>query len=209
MIPPKELVIIGAGGLAAEIIEAAELAGWRVTKLYDDNPAMLSREVLGRKCYGIIDAFERSSTTSYHIAIGRNDVRQKLGVRLSNVGHQEITVIHPNAIVSRAARIGQGTYIGAGAFVSPDVQVGSYSIINVGATIGHNATLGNWVQICPGARISGFGVLGDGVFIGSNAVVGPGVALGEWSKLGASSFAARNVPAHNLAVGIPARIITQ
>ena len=34
----KEIFLIGAGGLAAEVCEAAEAAGWIVTGLYDDNP---------------------------------------------------------------------------------------------------------------------------------------------------------------------------
>ena len=37
----RDIVIIGAGGFAAEVIEAAELAGWSVAGLYDDNPDLI------------------------------------------------------------------------------------------------------------------------------------------------------------------------
>jgi sugar O-acyltransferase (sialic acid O-acetyltransferase NeuD family) len=205
---PAALVLLGAGGLAAEIIEAAEQAGWKTIRLYDDRPAMLDSEVMGYKCLGSIDQFEREASAEYLIAIGQNEVRQKLEDRMSAAGHSPASVIHPGATVSRAAQVAPGAYIGAGAFIGPHSRIGSHAIINVGTTVGHNAVLGRWVQVCPGARVSGFAALGDGVFIGSNAVVSPGITLGDWAKLGAASFAARNIPAGTLAVGVPARLVT-
>jgi len=204
----KTVAVIGAGGFSAEVVEAAELAGWTVTALYDDDEAAKGRAVMGRPCLGSISVFERGAKGRYIMPIGTNEVRQRIAVRLAAAGHEPIAVIDPRSAVSRTATVGPGAYIAAGAFVGPQVKVGRHAIVNAGVSIGHDAILGDYSQICPGARVSGYGVLGEGAFMGSNAVLGPGGVMGEWSKLGAASFANRTVAARTLAVGVPARPIT-
>lgn len=201
----KELVVLGAGGFAAEVVEAAELAGWIVTRLYDDDATARDRVVMGKRCVGTISDFERSAKASYIFAIGHNEVRQRLAPRMTTAGHEAAVVVHPGAAVSRTAVVSAGVYVAAGVFVGPQVLVGQHAIVNVGASIGHDAVLGDWTQVCPGAKVSGFGVLGEGAFMGSNAVLGPHGVMGEWSKLGAASFASRSVEAHTLVVGVPAK----
>ncbi len=204
----KSLVVIGAGGFSAEVVEAAELASWNVTALYDDDPAAKGRMVLGRPCLGPISDFELALPGAYVMAIGGNEVRQRIAARLALAGHRAVAVVDPRSAVSRTAAISAGAYIGAGAFVGPQVKIGQHVIVNVGVAVGHDASIGDFSQLCPGARVSGFGVLGEGAFMGSNAVLGPHGVMGEWSKLGAASFASRTVAARTLAVGVPARTIT-
>jgi len=204
----KSLVLIGAGGFSAEVVEAAELAGWVVTALYDDDEALKGRMVLGRPCLGSILDFERGSKGAYVMAIGTNEVRQRIAVRLALAGHAAVAVIDPRSAVSRTAAIRAGAYIAAGAFVGPQAHIGQHVIVNVGVSVGHDASIADFSQLSPGARVSGFGVLGEGAFMGSNAVLGPHGVMGEWSKLGAASFASRTVAARTLAVGVPARTIT-
>ncbi len=200
--------VLGAGGFASEIIEAAELAGYIILGLYDDSEAARGRVVMGYSCLGTISDFEQGSQCAYILAIGTNEVRQCLATRLEKVGHEAITLVDPRAYVSRTVKIGLGSYVGAGALVGPHVTIGRHGIVNFGASVAHDAILGDYSQICPGARVSGYGVLGEGAFMGSNAVLGPGGVMGEWSKLGAASFANRTVAARTLAVGVPARTIT-
>lgn len=204
----RTLAVIGAGGFSAEVVEAAELAGWVVTALYDDDETAKGRAVMGRPCLGPISDFERGTKSAYIMAIGSNEVRQRVAARLATAGHEAIAVIDPRSAVSRSAAVSAGAYVAAGAFVGPQVKVGQHAIVNVGVSLGHDAILGDYSQVCPGARVSGYGVLGEGAFMGSNAVLGPGGIMGEWSKLGAASFANRTVAARALAVGVPARTIT-
>ena len=204
----KELVILGAGGFAAEVIEAAEIAGWVVTGLYDDAPDALGRKILGHTCLGTLVDFTRASKTSFVFAIGNNEVRQKVAAEMELHGHEPTTVIHPSAVVSRSAIVMPGAFVGATAFVGPQARIGRHVIVNVGSSIGHDAFVGDFSQLCPGARVSGLSVLEVGAFMGSNAVLGPGGRMEQWSKLGSSSFAPRLVPAHSLAVGVPARVVS-
>lgn len=49
--------------------------------------------------------------------------------------------------------------------------------------------------------------LGDHVFLGDGAKVLGNVSIGEWAEIGASAVVTKDIPAHAVAAGIPARIL--
>lgn len=51
--------------------------------------------------------------------------------------------------------------------------------------------------------------IGDGAWLGQNVVIGPGVSIGRGAVIGANSVVLDDVPAHAVAVGAPARIVSQ
>lgn len=51
-------------------------------------------------------------------------------------------------------------------------------------------------------------VIGDNVFIGAGSKILKGVTIGRNSVIGAGSVVTKNVPAHSIAVGNPAKVIT-
>jgi acetyltransferase EpsM len=203
----KRLAIIGAGGFAAEVVEAAKEFGWNVQGLYDDDINLLGAQVMGCLCVGKIDDLISASPVNFVMAIGSNKVRFKLADRLIKAGHQPVSVIHPTAMVSRTAKVDDGAFIGAGVFIGPQAMVGAHAIVNVNATVGHDAQIGAFAQVCPGARVSGFVKVGLGAFLGSNASIAPLLQIGEWSRLSAGSFLHRSIPSQALAVGVPARVV--
>jgi acetyltransferase-like isoleucine patch superfamily enzyme len=52
-------------------------------------------------------------------------------------------------------------------------------------------------------------VFGDNVWVGSNCVILPGVTIGNNSVIGAGSVVTKSVPSFSMAVGNPAKVITQ
>lgn len=49
--------------------------------------------------------------------------------------------------------------------------------------------------------------VGRGASIGAGSVILPGISIGPWAMIGAGSVVTRNVPAHGVVVGNPARLI--
>jgi maltose O-acetyltransferase len=49
--------------------------------------------------------------------------------------------------------------------------------------------------------------IGDSVWIGGGVTICPGVTIGEGAVIGAGSVVVKDIPAHTLAVGNPARVI--
>jgi UDP-3-O-[3-hydroxymyristoyl] glucosamine N-acyltransferase len=112
---------------------------------------------------------------------------------------RKVGQIHPAAIVSVAAEIGEGTSIGPGAVIHDGVKVGSQCEIGPNVTVYANVTIGDRVHVQAGAVLGakGFGyarnsetgeyllfpqqgtlVIEDDVDIGANTTIDRG-ALGE------------------------------
>jgi serine O-acetyltransferase len=97
--------------------------------------------------------------------------------------------------------------------VGPGLQISHYGgiIVNSQVKIGrncnitHNVTLGVSRR---GGRV-GSPVLGDRVYLGPGAVVIGGVKIGDHAAIGANAVVSRDVDAHGVAVGIPARVISK
>lgn len=88
-----------------------------------------------------------------------------------------------------------------------------------GISIGDHVLLGPRVGIYttnhaldPAERVAGACiaepvVIGDNVWIGGGVTVNPGVTIGAGAVIGSGSVVTRDVPAHTVAAGVPARVL--
>lgn len=83
--------------------------------------------------------------------------------------------------------------------------VGPRSWLQARVHIGHNAVIGAGCEICAGVVICGDVMVGDNVRIGGNAWVKPLVEIGEGAIIGGGSVVTKDVPAHEVWAGNPAR----
>jgi sugar O-acyltransferase (sialic acid O-acetyltransferase NeuD family) len=207
----RTLIIIGAGGAGLEALWVARRVGdWRVLGFADDAASLAGKSFDSLPVLGTLTeviAQTREQEVWFHCAIGNNLVRKRVVSRCEEVGLRPATLIDPSAIISPSATIGIGSYVAPFSFVGPEAAIGKYVLINVGASVGHHSRLSDFGQVCPGARISGNVVLGEGAFVGSNGVITPGIEVGAWATIAAASLAARSVPAHCTAIGVPAKTL--
>ena len=217
---PKSLVIVGAGGLGAEVVWVAEETNrgavrsgspypcWSVLGFADADLAKRGYQIGPHIVHGTVEetaAKFAGKETWFLCAVGDNSAREKMARAAEALGWKPATLIHPSAIISPDARIGVGSYIAPGCVVAPRTQVGSYVIVNFHVSVGHDSILEDYAQICPGARVSGGCHVGKGAFLGSNASLTPGVVIGDEAVVGANSHAVRNVAKGITVVGCPAQ----
>ena len=193
------MYLFGASGHGKVIKEILEAQGIAVEAFIDDNPA-ISR--LG----GLPVLHDHKGLSPVIVSVGDNPTRKQIVGRLSCAFG---TAIHPSAIVSPSATIGEGTVIMPGAVVNADAVIGRHCIINTGASIDHDCVLGDYCHVAPHASLCGQVRLGEGVFVGVGGALVPCVHVGDWSVVGAGAVVIRDIPAGSTVVGVPARIVTK
>jgi len=176
--------------------------------LFDDNPDI-------NELCGVPVFHEYRGERPVIISIGNNKIRKQIAERiLDEMGENEAlpqgervfgTAVHPSAVVSAHATIGEGTVVMAGAIINHSAQIGRHCIVNTGASIDHECQIGDFAHISPHATLCGNVTVGEGSWIGAGAVVIPGIKIGEWATIGAGAVVVHDVPDGATVVGCPAK----
>lgn len=123
------------------------------------------------------------------------------------------------------ANIGPYGHLRKGAHLMEDVHMGNFgevknATLGRGTKMGHfsyigDATIGENVNIGAGTITMNFSAdgkkhrteIGDNAFIGSDSLLRAPITIGEGAITGGGSVVTKPVPAHSVAVGMPARVI--
>jgi sugar O-acyltransferase (sialic acid O-acetyltransferase NeuD family) len=119
------------------------------------------------------------------------------------------TVIHPAAIISDHAFIGQGNIIGAGVCIQPDAKLGDFSVLMPHAVIETDATVEKWVNLGTHAVISSGAIVEEEVFVGSAAVIASGIVVQRGAQIAPSSLVINSVGRNQAVAGNPAAVINK
>lgn len=208
------LLLLGGGGHAAVVAESARARGLDVIGYLDDDPNTKQKAAqVGLNLLGSLDDLERiveslETDVLVHAAIGSNDLRQLWLDRAMQMNVVTCPpVIHPSAIVSPSAHLGDGVFIAPRAVVNARAQIGLGVIINTGAIVEHDCVIGPFSHITPAVTLGGFVHIGGHCLIGIASSVLPGLTLGDQVTLGAGAVATTDLPDHVTAIGVPARVM--
>ena len=170
----KRLIVVGAGGHARAVIDAAYASKeWIVEGVVDLKFDGTSEEVLGVPVIGgaeMIPMFEREDYW-FFVAIGGNHERFHVSESLKKFQVKYANVIHPLSYVSSSASLGVGNFLGAFSNIGPSVSIGSFCIVNTSANLEHEVSVGDFSQFAPHAVVCGRSFVGSKVFLGTNAAV--------------------------------------
>ncbi len=199
-------VIIGSGGHAKVVIDALLASGVARDEIMvrDGNPARAGVQVQGIAVI-VPELAETLVGALVHIAIGDAVARARLDQVIRAMGAFARIVQHPMAIVSASAKLGEGSFIAAGALVGPDAEIGRGVIINHCAVIDHDCIVGDFSHIAPNATLGGGVRVGSRTLIGAGAIVLPGVSIGDDVTVGAGAIVLRAIGDGQRWVGNPAK----
>jgi sugar O-acyltransferase (sialic acid O-acetyltransferase NeuD family) len=202
----KSCAILGAGGHGKVVAEIAELNGYNEVIFFDDAfPQTTSLEhwtILGN-FHHLCEQLNRFD--GVFVAIGNNQVRYEKQQQLQKLNASILSLIHPQAIVSKYAQIKRGSVIMAGAVVNPFSIIDEGCIINTGSTIDHDCFIGAFCHISPGANIAGGVTIGKGSWIGIGAQIKQLVNISNNVVIGAGATVVKNVAQNLTVVGTPAK----
>lgn len=201
------LVVIGAGGHAVSVASVARSAGYAVKCFVDENKK--GRALLGSAIIGSVDELDGLAHHVFCIAVGDNAVRERIHAQLSAQYGALVfpALIHASATVSDFVRIGDGTVLMPKAVVGPNTSVGRFCILNTQASIDHDCTLADYASLAPGAITGGAVHVGVRAVVAIGATIKHGVSIGADSVVGACSYLNKDLAAHQVAYGTPARVV--
>jgi len=201
------IILIGGGGHAKVVLDAAQCAGIELHGFVDDDPdAPITKQ---RRCpafVGSIDDVTNRTGCRPMLAVGNLALRARLIEQLGDVDFA-MPMVHPSAVVAPSAMVALGVFVGAGAIINADAKVCGHAIINTGAIIEHDVRVGINTHIAPGAVLGGGVHVGDHTLIGIGATVLPGVKIGSGSVVGGGAVVVEDVEDGATVVGVPARVI--
>ena len=204
----REVLIVGAGGHGAVVLEILRAAGtYQPMGFIDADPAQAGKLIDGVPVLGPMNLLPKlkQKVRLAIVAIGDNRARRTYAAKLAHEGFELVNAIHPTAHVSPSATIGRNIVMAAGAIISTAARVADSVLINTAAVIDHECEVGAGVHLCPGAKLAGRVRVGAGAFIGMGACVIQCLSVGEESVIGAGAVVVRDVDAHDTVVGVPAR----
>ncbi len=184
--------LYGASGHAKVIIDILNICNVEISEIFDDNKSIV-------ELHGIRVSQPRKTNEELIISIGNNKIRQEIVNK--NLANKYGIAIHPSAIVSPYAEIGEGTVVMQGAIIQAGARIGRHCIINTGAKVDHDCVIEDFAHISPNATLCGNAQIGEGTQIGVGSAVVPGIKIGRWSLICAGSVVTTNIPDKCVAAG--------
>jgi UDP-perosamine 4-acetyltransferase len=199
-----DLLILGVGGHARVVIEAALCSGENILGLLDVDYKGQQEAILGVDVLGgveLLDCYDRKQIFVI-VAIGDNVKREALFLILKEKGFKLATIIHPTAIVSSFVNIGKGVFINSGAIVNAGVVIGDNTIINTRVIVEHEVKIGEHSHLAPGVSIGGRTTIGKNSFIGIGSSIADYIKIGQDVVIGAGSVIVKDINDMSKVVGV-------
>jgi len=194
------LTLIGGGGHAVVVAEAAVLGGSTLRGFLDDNPAAaLAATLLNQPqlhapppCLGMLERLELVLGSPMIIAIGQVSFRRTILTALRKLpaaGATSLAAATGSAAgpVTLSATLNPVTIAHPAASISPTATLGRGIYIGPQAVIHSRARIGDHAIINTGAIIEHDCTVGENAHIAPGAILGGGVTVGEDTLIGMGS----------------------
>lgn len=200
----RNLAILGSGGHALSVTDAAESSGWSVVACL--TPSDLEAEFTSSNRVVSLSQIDWSSTY-LALGVGLNYIRERIYLNELGVDLRErlATVVHASAWVSPRSELHPGSVILANAVVGPNCVVGLGAVINTASSLEHGSILSDFSSLGPGSRTGGNSRVGERSHLGLNASLLQNRTIGADTVIGANSVVTRDMPQNVVAWGSPCR----
>jgi len=129
--------------------------------------------------------------------------------------------VREDAVIGANCIVGRGAYVDTGVEVGDNTKIQNHALVYAPARLGEGVFVGPAVvltndvyprSIDPDGHLkrgddwdAGGVVVERGAALGARSVIVAGVTIGAWALVGAGAVVTKDVPAHALVVGVPAR----
>jgi sugar O-acyltransferase (sialic acid O-acetyltransferase NeuD family) len=209
---PRPLLLVGAGGLAREVLAAARTMpdSWDPIGALDDNPLRHGTSLDGVPVLGPIGLVGKYPEAAVVVCMansrrpgGRLDMAEGLGLPAERFA----TIVHPFASIPPGFEIGEGSVLLAGAVVTTPIRIGAHILAMPHVLITHDDALEDGVTLAGRVTLSGGVRIGRAAYLGQGALVRENLSIGERAVVGMGAVLLSDVPDGEVWVGSPARVL--
>lgn len=207
----RNLVIIGARGYGREAFSVVEITKAYVSKqlvvkgfLDDNKDALKGLSGIWPPIIGSVEEYVVQEDDVFFCALGDPFWRKHYSRIISQKGGRFISIIHPTALISSSAVIGEGSFIGAYCAVSSNVNIGHHVMIQAFSNIGHDASVGDLASIESYVFLGGYAVVGESSIMHTKSSIIPHKSIGKDCVVGFGSVVMRDVKSGLHVFGNPA-----
>ncbi len=177
---PRKIVVLADGGFAKSVIGAAQVAGYVVEAVYDDDASRWGLSLLG---VPIIGPLEQAADRGLPGVVAIIDP----AAREAAVSRLALEWADPRSPASLPAAVrdgGRGNDHLCRALGQPGVRLRAHVMIGPNATVAHDCTVEDFVYLAPGVDLAGTVHVGRGAWLEAGAVVGPNRTIGAGTRIG-------------------------
>jgi sugar O-acyltransferase (sialic acid O-acetyltransferase NeuD family) len=206
----QPLLLLGAGGLAREVLAAVrEMPGrWDPIGALDDDPGLHGARIDGLPVLGGFDLVHEYESTAVVACVAnprRPAVRTHVVERLGLGPERWATIVHPAASIPPAVVIGHGSVLLAGVVVTAPQVIGHHVLAMPHVLLTHDNQVDDYVTLAGRVTLGGGVRLRQSAYLGQGALLREHVQVGEAAVIGMGSVVLSDVPAGEVWAGVPAK----
>jgi sugar O-acyltransferase (sialic acid O-acetyltransferase NeuD family) len=207
---PSTIFIFGSGA-QGRVIADIFICQYHAVHLFfvDENELLSGKKINCIEVLNIAQMLSKENNPTVHVAIGNPNTLKAIVKRLSAMGCDFISAIHPSAEILPSATVGKNCMIGAGVIVNTNTSIADHVLVNTRVLVEHDCIIENYASLSPGAIIGGRVHIKEGAFIGSAATLVARVTIGSGSIVGMTSTVMKDIPAKTIAYGTPAKKVAE
>ncbi|MCF4119980.1 NeuD/PglB/VioB family sugar acetyltransferase [Antribacter sp. KLBMP9083] len=203
----RPVLLVGASGLAREVLAVLREAGRKVVGILDDRHADLPPAVAGVPVVGGVSDAAAYPEARFLLCVGagsgRSAVLERLGAAVDD--DRFATVVDPSVRNPGGCPVGAGSILLAGVSITADAAVGRHVVAMPGVTVTHDCAVEDFVTLAAGVSLGGGVRIRRGAYVGMNASVHPGLTVGAGATVGMGAVVLTDVPDGQTWAGVPAR----
>ena len=201
---PQSIVIYGAGLLGQQLMvlmQSLYKGEYEVVSFIDERIGDCDNYLkTGLNVYGNLDSAIASKCCSPEkvkliLAIGYSDLAARFNAfsQAKSIGYKFLSLVHPSAIVSPEAEIGEGVFIGAGTIIDVSCKLGDANFIDAGCLIAERVALNYGNYLAAKVVICGSTKVGSCNFFGATATICNDLIIGDGNFINSQILLARNL----------------
>jgi sugar O-acyltransferase (sialic acid O-acetyltransferase NeuD family) len=202
----EEIILIGASGLAREVIGSLTRSGsQRVIGVLDDDPNALGAICGGVPVVGNLGDLGRFPSARVLVCVGSGAARERIVARLGLSHDRYATIIDSSVRNPGGCPVGAGSILLAHVTITADATVGRHVVMMPAVTVTHDDRVDDFATLAAGVALGGGVSVGRAAYLGMNSSVHPGANVGSYSTLGMGAVLLRSLPDGETWAGVPAK----